>query len=77
MSLDRRTRRLMALVRQKAMHFIQAVAIQERDQLLDRFEQLNGETLAQIKALRDEITRLHAVNDFASAERDESVKWLH
>jgi hypothetical protein len=32
--------------------------------------------LAEIRALRSELSRLHAIDDFIAAERDET-KWLH
>ena len=41
-----------------------------------RFEQINSATLAEIRALRSELSRLHAIDEFIAAERDET-KWLH
>jgi len=43
--------------------------------IAERFEQVNAATLAEIKALRNELARAHAIEEALMAERAD-VRWL-
>jgi hypothetical protein len=54
----------------------QAQAKRERDDLIDRFEAINDETLAELRSLRCDIARLHEIESALETERDQGG-WLN
>jgi hypothetical protein len=54
----------------------EAKAKRDMDAICDAFNQINAQTISEIRQLRGELSRLHAIDDFIAAERDET-KWLH
>jgi hypothetical protein len=48
----------------------------DMDAICDVFHQINAQTISEIRQLRHELSRLHAIDAFIAAERDET-KWLH
>jgi hypothetical protein len=44
--------------------------------LADRFEEINCATNAELRALRNDITKLHALDDALETERGET-RWLN
>jgi hypothetical protein len=76
MTLDPKTRRMMSAAYILSKHRAEAKARKERDQLVDRFEELNEATLSEIRELRSELVHAHMIED-AMAERAEHGPWLH
>jgi hypothetical protein len=44
--------------------------------LAARFEEVNAETIVEIRALRNEITHMHMIDAAIATERDETL-WLN
>ena len=55
----------------------EAKAKREREDLADRFQQLNGETVAEIRALRSELMRVHMIEDALLERERAEQRWLH
>jgi hypothetical protein len=76
MAIDTKTRRLMSAAYVLAKHRAERKHHADIECLADRFEAVNAETVSEIRELRHEIARAHAIADFAAVDYEET-RTLH
>jgi len=58
------------------LHRAEAKVRRDLADLAARFEEVNAETIVEIRALRNEITHMHMIDAAIATERDETL-WLN